>query len=57
MLVGLFRRHRIHPVRFAGEDDDVARATLRAHIQKDAGMKLLLQQLHPEQVNLVCEEH
>ncbi|KUL86399.1 hypothetical protein ZTR_08167 [Talaromyces verruculosus] len=52
VLVGLFHRHRLHPVRLAGEDDAAARARLRALIHKDAGMKLLLQLLHPEQVNL-----
>lgn len=57
VLVGLFHHHRIHPVRLAGEDDAAARARLRALIHKDAGMKLLLQLLHPEQVNIVCEEH
>ena len=56
VLVGLFRPHRTHPVWFAGEDDAAARAKLRAHIQTDTGMKLLLQLSHPGQVNLVCEE-
>lgn len=56
VLVGLFRRHRIRPVKLAGEDDTAARARLRALIHKDVGMKLLLQLLHPEQVHLVCVE-
>lgn len=56
VLVGLFRRHRIRPVRLAGEDDAAARTRLRALIHKDAGMKLFLQFLHPEQMHLVCEE-
>lgn len=57
VLVGLFRRHRIHPVQFAGEDIAAAKERLRTFIHKDVGMKLLLQLLHPEQVKLVCNEH
>lgn len=56
VLVGLFRRHRIRPVRLDGEDDAAARARLHTLIQRDAGMKLLLQLLHPERVVLTCEE-
>jgi cytochrome P450 len=52
VLVGLFRRHRIRPVQLDGEDDAAARARLRTLIQKDTGMKLLLQLLHPERMVL-----
>jgi cytochrome P450 len=56
VLVGLFRRHRIQPVQLANETEASARERLRMLVQKDTGMRLLLQLLHPEQVLLTCEE-
>lgn len=56
VLVGLFRRHRIRPVPLMGEDEAAARQRLRMLIQEDAGMKLLLQLMHPEQAVITCEE-
>ncbi|TVY12897.1 Secologanin synthase [Lachnellula arida] len=57
VLVGLFRQHRVRPVPLSGEDNAAARVRLRALIEEDTGMKLLLQLMHPEQVILACEKH
>ncbi|KUJ15990.1 cytochrome P450 monooxygenase-like protein [Mollisia scopiformis] len=56
VLVALFRQHKIRPVPLDEEDDEAARKRLRRMVQKDAGMKLLLQLMHPEQVILKCEK-
>ena len=52
VLVGLFRSFRVKPLPQAGEDDATARARLLEQIQKDSGMRLLLQMLHPEKAVL-----
>ncbi|KAL8879050.1 MAG: hypothetical protein Q9198_003264 [Flavoplaca austrocitrina] len=52
VLVGLFREYRVAPMPLNGEDDDSARARLLEQIEKDTGMKLLLQMLHPEKAVL-----
>ncbi|KAL9024976.1 MAG: hypothetical protein Q9180_007757, partial [Flavoplaca navasiana] len=52
VLVGLFREYKVAPVPLNGEDDDSARARLLEQIEKDTGMRLLLQMLHPEKAVL-----
>ena len=52
VLVGVFRNFKVNPVPQAGEDDAMARARLLGQIQKDTGMELLLQMLHPEKAVL-----
>ena len=56
VLVGLFREYRIRPTRLDGEDDEVARQRLKTLIQKETGMKLLLQLMHPERAVLTVEK-
>ncbi|KAL8913488.1 MAG: hypothetical protein Q9171_001676 [Xanthocarpia ochracea] len=48
----LFRDFKVKPVPLKGEDDDMARARLLDQIQKETGMRLLLQMLHPEKAVL-----
>lgn len=52
VLVGLFREYKVAPVPLNGEDDEGARARLLEQIEKDTGMRLLLQMFHPEKAVL-----
>ncbi|KAL8982596.1 MAG: hypothetical protein Q9205_002944 [Flavoplaca limonia] len=52
VLIGLFREYKVAPVPLNGEDDASARARLLEQIEKDTGMRLLLQMLHPEKAVL-----
>ena len=57
VLVGHFRGFQVKPVPEAREDDAMARARLLGQIQKDTGMRLLLQMLHSEKAVLRWTKH
>ncbi|KAL8993149.1 MAG: hypothetical protein Q9169_006570 [Polycauliona sp. 2 TL-2023] len=52
VLVGLFRDFKVKPMPLMGEDDGMARTRLLEQVEKDTGMRLLLQMLHPEKAVL-----
>ncbi|KAF2865485.1 cytochrome P450 [Massariosphaeria phaeospora] len=56
VMVAVLQRHRVVPVRRAGEDDASARSRVLRGVKEDTGMKLLLQMLRPEKSPLRVEE-
>ncbi len=55
VMAALFRQWKVKPVLEAGEDDAMARSRIQRLVEKDSGMVLLLQLLHPERAVLTWE--
>jgi cytochrome P450 len=55
VMAGLFREWKVKPVREMGEDDTMARSRIQRLVEKESGMVLLLQLLHPEKAVLTWE--
>lgn len=54
-IASLFRNWKIKPVLEKGEDDAAARLRIERLVEKESGMVLLLQMLHPEKAVLTWE--
>lgn len=52
VMVALFRSWRVEPVRREGESEGMARSRVARLVEKECGMVLLLQLLHPEKAVL-----
>ena len=55
VMLALFRDWRVRPVRRQGEDDVAARNRVARLVERECGMVLLLQLLHPEKAVLRWE--
>lgn len=55
VMAALFRDWKVKPVLELGEDDAMARSRIQRLVEKETGMVLLLQLLHPEKAVLTWE--
>ena len=55
VMAGLFGAWKVKPVPEPGEDDAMARSRIQRLVERESGMVLLLQMLHPEKAVLAWE--